>query len=44
MGAEDLMGWLQEASRDENPVKHWWRLLVRLIQMTFEDGVVPEEV
>ena len=23
---------------------HWWRLLVRLIQNNFKDGVVPEEV
>ena len=41
--AEDLIkGWLQEASRDNNLVRRQWRLLVRLIQRTSKDGVVPE--
>ena len=44
MRSEDLKGWLREASRDTNPVKHWWRLLVRLIQKTPENGMVPDEV
>ena len=44
MRAEDLKGWLQDASREKNLVKHQWRLLVRLAQRTFKDGVVPEEV
>ena len=44
MRAEDLNGWLREASRETDPVTHWWRLLVRIIQKTFEDGAVPEEV
>ena len=44
MQAEVLRGWLREASRETNPVKHRWRLLVRLIHKTFKDKVVPEEV
>ena len=44
MQAEDIKGWLREASWEKNPVKRRWRLLVRLIQRTFEDWVVPEEV
>ena len=44
MRVEDLKGWLREASRETNPVNHQWRLLVRLIQKTSKDGVVPEEV
>ena len=36
--------WLWEASRKTDPMKHWWHLLVRLIQRTFKDGVVMEEV
>ena len=44
MRAEDLKVWLGEASREMDPVKYWWRLLVRLIQTTFKDGAVPEEV
>ena len=41
---EEDKGWLIEASREMEPVTHWWRLLVRIIQKTFEDGAVPEEV
>ena len=44
MKVEGLKGWLREASRETDPVTHWWRLLVRIIQKTFEDGAVPEEV
>ena len=44
MWAEDLKGWLRDASRKNKPIKHRWRLMVRLIHRTFEDGVVPEEV
>ena len=44
MQAEDLKGWSQEASREKNLVRRWWRLLSRLIQRMFEDGVLPEEV
>ena len=40
MRVEYLKRWFQEASREKNPVKHWWRLLVRLIQRKFEDGFV----
>ena len=31
MWAEDLKGWLREASRDKNQMKSRWRLLVSLI-------------
>ena len=41
MRAEDPKEWLGEAPRETNPVTHQWRLLVRLIQKTFEDGAVP---
>ena len=34
-----LKGWLQEASREKNPMKYWWRLLIRLIQRKFDNGV-----
>ena len=44
MRVEDLKGWLRGASICTNPVKHQCQLLVRLIQKTFKDGVVPEEV
>ena len=44
MSAEDLKGWLREASRETEPVKHWWKLMVRLIQKTFEDKGMLEEV
>ena len=44
MRTKGLKGWMQEASREANPVKHRWRLLVRLIQKTFKYRVVPEEV
>ena len=44
MRTEDLKVWLREASRETNPVKHRWQLLVRLIQKNFEYGVVPDEV
>ena len=40
MRAEDLKGWLQEASREKNPVRRQWQLLVRIVKRTFEDGVV----
>ena len=42
MRGEDLKRWLRDSSRETDPVTHWWRLLVRLIQKTFEDGAVPE--
>ena len=42
MSAEDLKGWLREASREMDPVKYWWRLLVLIIQTTFKDEAVPE--
>ena len=44
MQVEYLKGWFQEASREKNPVKHWWRLLVRIIYRKFADGLVPDEV
>ena len=44
MRAENLKGLLLEASRETNPVNHWWRLLVRLIHKTFEERVVTEKV
>ena len=44
MQTEDLKGWLRKASMYNNPVRRRWRLLVGLIQRTFKDGVVPEEV
>ena len=44
MWAEDQKGWLREPSPEKNRVRIRWRLLVRLIQRTFKDRVVPEEV
>ena len=44
MRAEYLKGWSWEASWEKNPVKIRWRLLVRIIQRTFKDGLVPDEV
>ena len=44
MRMEDLKDWLREASRETNPVTHQWWLLARLVQKTFKDGAVPEEV
>ena len=44
MQVEDLKVRFQEASRETKPVKHWWRLLVRIIYRTFADGLVPDEV
>ena len=44
MRVEDLKGWLIEASRETYPVINWWKLLVIIIQKTFEDGAVPEEM
>ena len=44
MWSEGLKVWLQEASREKNPVRRPWKLLVRPIQSTFEDGLVIEEV
>ena len=44
MREEELKEWLREASRETKPVKHWLRLLVRLIQKNSEDGSVLEEV
>ena len=44
MRLEDLKGWLQEASGEKNPAIRRWRLLMRIIQKKFNDGVVPEEV
>ena len=41
---EDLKGRLWEASREMEPVTHRWKLLLRLIQNTVKDGVVPEEL
>ena len=40
--AEDLKEWLQRALRENIPVRRRWQLLLRFIQRTFEDGVVPE--
>ena len=34
MREEDLKGCLREESRETDPVTHWWRLLVILIQKT----------
>ena len=42
--AEDLKGLLQKTSRENNLVRRRWQLLVRLIQSTFGDMVVPEVV
>ena len=44
MRGEDLKGWLIKSSRETDPVTYRWQLLVQLIQMTFTDGAVPEEV
>ena len=41
---KDIKGWLRESLREKNSVRRRWRLLVRIIQRTFEDGMVPEEV
>ena len=44
MLTKDKKGWLGEASRERNMVSIRWWLLVRLIQRTFKDEVVPKEV
>ena len=44
MRLEYLQVWLRKSSRENNPVKHWWWILVRLVQRMFKDGVVSEEV
>ena len=38
MQAENIKGWLREASREKKLVRRRWRLLVRLIQRTLKDG------
>ena len=40
MMVDDLKEWLREASREKNPVTHWWWMLVRLIQNNFKDRAV----
>ena len=42
--AEDLSGWLQEATRKKEPVRRMWKLLLRLVQWTFGDRNPPEEL
>ena len=44
MRAEDLKGWLIEASREIDPVMYQWQLLVQIIQTNFKYGSVMEEV
>ena len=44
MRSKELKEWLREASRETNPVTHRLRMLVRLVQNTFKDGTVTEEV
>ena len=44
MRAEDLKGWLRDESRDTDPVTYWWLLLVRIIQKTFKEVAVLEEL
>ena len=44
MWTEDLQGWLWETLQEKNLVRRRWKLVLRLIQRMFEDGVVPEKV
>ena len=43
MGAEDLKGWVREATRKKEPVRRRWEILVRLVHQAFGDGTPPEE-
>ena len=44
MRAEDLKGWCKEAKRKKNPEGKRWELAVRLVQVTFRDRMVPDEI
>ena len=44
MRAEDLKGWCQEAKREKDPEGRRWYIVVRLVQVMFRDGTVPEEI
>ena len=44
MIADDLKGWLQEYTRENNPVSCQWELVVRVIQFAFTEGTFPEEL
>ena len=44
MRAEDLKGWLREATRKKFPVRRQWELVVRLVHLTFEDRTPPAGV
>ena len=44
MGLEDLKRWLREANLKKDPERIKWELVVRLVQVTFEDENVLEEV
>ena len=41
---EDLKGWHKEAKREKYSKGISWELVVRLIQVVFRDGTVPEEI
>ena len=44
MHAEDMKGWLREAKRDKDSERRRWELVVRLVQVMFMYGTVPEEI
>ena len=44
MQAEDLKGWLREATHTKAPSQRRWEILVRLLHWTFRDGTPPEEL
>ena len=44
MCTDDLKGWLREAKCKKDPERRSWELAVILVQVTFRDGTVPEEV
>ena len=44
MRAEDLKGCIRKAKREKDPVRRKWELVMRLVQLEFGVGTVPEEI
>ena len=44
MSAEDLKGWLREATQKNYPVRRQWELVVRIVQRKFGDGTPQEDL
>ena len=42
--AEDLKGWLRGAKRKKYPERIRWEIGVRLVQVMFGGGTVPEKI